>query len=88
MYGNRYCNQDGFSVLVCGGKNKNGKYLNRVLEVKVPSFQITKFASMVKPRYNPGLVVVNSDVMTIGGDIDSVLMPLNIHCSPNDCDIY
>ena len=41
LYENRYCNQEGFSVLVCGGKDKNKKHLNQDLEVKIPSFEVT-----------------------------------------------
>ena len=67
LYENRYCNQEGFSVLFCGGKDKNNNCLNRVFEMKLPSFEVTKFASMVKPRVGARLVVVDSDVMAIGG---------------------
>ena len=70
MYQNRYCNQDGFSVFICRGKDRNKKYLDQVLEMRIPSFKVTKFAFMVKPRYLPQLVVVNSDVIAIGGDIN------------------
>ena len=43
LYENRYCNQEGFSILALGGKDKNNKRLNRVLEIKIPSFKATKF---------------------------------------------
>ena len=33
LYENRYCNQEGFSILVCGGKDKNGDMTNKVLEL-------------------------------------------------------
>ena len=69
LYENRYCNQEGFSILFCGGKDKNNNCLNRVFEMKVPSFKLTKFSSMVKPRIGARLVVVNSDVMAIGGGV-------------------
>ena len=69
LYENRNCNQDGFSVLFCGGKYKSRrKRSNRVLEVKIPSFEVIEFPSMVKPRVGSGLVAVNSDVIAIGGD--------------------
>ena len=71
LYENRYCDQEDFSVLVCGGETKNKKYSNHVFEVKLPTFKVSKCASMVKPRFRPELVVVNSDVMAIGGDVDS-----------------
>ena len=37
---NIYCNQEYFSILICGGKNKNGKTANKVLELEVPSFKM------------------------------------------------
>ena len=42
LYENRYCNQKEFSILVCGGKDKNGKITNEVLELEVPSFKVKK----------------------------------------------
>ena len=41
LYENRYCNLEGFSILACGGGDKNKKRVNQVLEVKVPSFEVT-----------------------------------------------
>ena len=70
LYQNRYCNQEDFSVLICGGADINKKYSNQVFEVEIPNFKVSKFASMVKPRFRPELVVVNSNVMAIGGDMD------------------
>ena len=68
LYENRNCNQEGFSVLFCGGRDKNDKFLNRVLEVKMPSFEVIEFPSMVKPRFGSGYVVVDSDIIAVGGD--------------------
>ena len=56
LYENRYCNQEGFSILICGGKDKNGKNTNEVLELKIPSFKENKFPSMVGPHYYLDLV--------------------------------
>ena len=68
LYENRCCNQGG-SVLFCGGIDKSNNFLNRVLEVKVPSFEVFEFPSMVKQRCFTELIVVNSDIMAIGGDV-------------------
>ena len=38
LYENRYCNQEGFSILFCGGKDKNRKITYEVLELEIPSF--------------------------------------------------
>ena len=70
LYQNRYCNQEDFSVFIGGGKNKNDKCYNTVWEVKIPSFELRKFASLVKPRCRLGLYVVNSDIIAIGGDVN------------------
>ena len=51
LYENRYCNQEGFSILACGGIDKNEKYSNQVLEVKIPSFEATEFPSMEKRHF-------------------------------------
>ena len=51
LYENRYCNQEGFSILVCGGKDKKGKVTNEVLELEIPSFNVKKFPAMVEPQY-------------------------------------
>ena len=85
LYQNRQCNQEGFSVLVCGGKDKNRKYSNQVFEVEVPIFKVSKFASMVKPRFRPKLVAVNSDVMVIGSDIN---MSKDLSKSTKSVEIY
>ena len=70
LYENRYCNQEGFSILVCGGKDKNGKVTNQVLELKVPSFKVEKFPSMVKPHYFFYLATIKSDIIAIGDSVE------------------
>ena len=44
LYEKRYCNQEGFSILVFGGKDKNGKVTNEVLELEIPSFKVKKIS--------------------------------------------
>ena len=85
LYENRYCNQDGFSILICGGKDNNKKYLNIVFEMKVPSFEVCDFPSMINQKAGVRLVVVNSDIMAIGGgvnmsrDLRKVVKPVEIY---------
>ena len=70
FYENRYCDQKGFSILVCGGKDKKGKFTNEVLKLEIPSFKVKKLSSMVKPhlQYNKFLdesfhfLEVNSEI--------------------------
>ena len=52
LYENRYCNQEGFSILACGGLDKNKKCLNQVSEVKFPSFEFTEFYFMGKVTFH------------------------------------
>ena len=49
LYENRYCIQEGFSILVCGGKDKNGDMTNKVLELEIPSLKVNEFPSLVEP---------------------------------------
>ena len=65
LYENRYCNQEGFSILVCGGKDKNCKDTNQVLELKVPSFEVTEFPFMAKPHSFQRLATINSEIFAI-----------------------
>ena len=65
LYENRYCNQEGFSILACGGLDKNKNPLNQVLEVKTPSFEVTEFPSMEKRHDFLHLTNINSDIFII-----------------------
>ena len=70
LYENRYCNQEGFSILICGGKDKNGKVTNEVLELEIPSFELNKFPSMVKLHKSLYLATLKSDVVAIGERVE------------------
>ena len=50
LFEKRYCKQEGFSIIACAGINKK-KYLNYLLEVKNPSFEITEFPCMEESHY-------------------------------------
>ena len=65
LYENRYCNQEGFSILVCGGTDKNDKLTNQVSEVKIPSFEVTEFPPMMKPHIRLKLATINSEIFAI-----------------------
>ena len=65
LYKNRYCNQEGFSVLVCGGMDNNKNNLNQVLEVKIPSFEVIEFPSMEKSHYALHITTINSEIIGI-----------------------
>ena len=70
LYENRYCNQEGFSILICGGKDKNGKVTNEVLELKIPSFKVNKFPSMLKPHLFFYSTTIKSDIVAISGRVE------------------
>ena len=68
LYQNRYCNQEDFSILVCGGRDKNNKSYNKVWEFKTSKFEACDFPCMIKPRNRFSLVNLNNDILAIGGD--------------------
>ena len=63
LYENRYCNQEGFSVLICGGLNRNRKLTNQVLEVKFPSFEVVEFQFMTQPHICLKVATINSEII-------------------------
>ena len=71
LYENRYCDQDGFSILICGGENGNREAVNDVYQLKWPNFESIKFPSMLEPRSNCETAVVNSDIFVVGGHVGS-----------------
>ena len=75
LYENRYCNQNGFSILICGGRDNDYILTNEVLELEIPSLKLKKFPSMVEPHCYLNLVNIKSDVIAIGNrtEIDESL---------------
>ena len=73
LYENRYCNQDNFSVLVCGGFVKRGSKLringivNSVYKLDCPKFESKKYASMPNSLIHCKTAVVNSELFILGG---------------------
>ena len=68
LYRNRYCNQEDFSILVCGGEDKNKKSYNKVGIFKTAKFEVCDFPFMIKPRNRFLLVNLNNDILAVGGD--------------------
>ena len=85
LYKNRYCNQEGFSVLICGGKDKNRNITNKVLKLKIPSFKMKKFQSMVKPHCYLDLVNINSNILAFD---DRVYLNESLEKSSISVEIY
>ena len=67
LYESRYCNQDDFNILVCGGKHEKKGYSNDVYQLKIPKFKFSKFSNVSVARYNCKIVGVNSDFVVVGG---------------------
>ena len=67
LYENRYCNQDEFNFVICGGKSK-GKLTNEVTELKGPDFNTSvQLTSMITPRSCGESAVIGSDIYVLGG---------------------
>ena len=71
LYENRYCNQDDFSVLVCGGKDQNDKLVKSVFKLDGSNFQCEEYTNMPKAFYDCKIAVINSDLFVFGGCIQN-----------------
>ena len=67
MYENRYCNQDDFSVLICGGKNKSDIVVDTVYKLDGPEFSCEKYTSLPTLLNGSKIAVVNSDLFVVSG---------------------
>ena len=67
LYENRYCHQDDFSVLVCGGYNdKSRKKVNSVYKMYGDELKCEKFTSMPEELSDCKTAVLNSDLFVFG----------------------
>ena len=48
LYEYRYCNQGGFSILICGGENENEEALNDFYELEGLNFEPMNIPSMLE----------------------------------------
>ena len=71
LYENRYCNQDDFSVLVCGGMNEKSIDLKSVYKLDGPKFDCEMFTSMPKRLWNCKTAVINSDLFVFSREFSS-----------------
>ena len=62
LYENRYCNQEDFSILVCGGIDEDYECINPVFKFKISSFEGTDFPSMEKPHHSLKIATIKSDI--------------------------
>ena len=67
LYENRYCNQDDFSILVCGGKIENKKVVNSVYKLDGSNFECEEYTNMSEDLYHCKTAVINADLFVFGG---------------------
>ena len=69
----RYCNQDKFNIIVCGGKNFNkGNAVNDVCSVHVDNANsVNKLAPMIEGRNEFETVCIKNEVYLFGGKDDN-----------------
>ena len=67
LYENRYCNQKDFSIIVCGGQNKNSEVVDDVYELRGPNFESFKLPSLLEARRDCRIALINSDIFVVGG---------------------
>ena len=86
LYENRYCDQEGFSILACGGFSyKKNKKMNQVLEIKIPSFEVTEFPFMEKRHYFVRLTTIKSEIFGIA---DTYIKYQKLGSSRTSVEIY
>ena len=68
LYENRFCNQDEFDIVSCGGRKSKHVATNEVIKLKAPEFQTSyKLTPMLKPRSFSRIAVIGSDIYVLGG---------------------
>ena len=68
LYENRYCNQDEFDIVVCGGRKSSGEPTNEITELKGPDFKNSvQLTPMLNERKSSKTAVVGSDIYVFGG---------------------
>ena len=67
LYENRYCNQDDFSILVCGGDDKEYGKVDNILKLHGPTLECSMFTLMKYAHSDCETAVVNSDLFILGG---------------------
>ena len=70
LYKNRYCTQDDFNILICGGISYESVDLpvsNDVYQLKGQHFEASKLPNMLEAHYYCKTAVINSDILVVGG---------------------
>ena len=67
LYQNRYCDQDEFSILVCGGRNEHKKAVKSIFQLYGPKLECKIYTYLPEGLYNCKTAVINSDLFVAGG---------------------
>ena len=66
-YKTRYCNQQMFDILVCGGRDRKDISVSNIKQVDVNNFNVNVLPSMIEKRYVFEVVCVNGAIYVFGG---------------------
>ena len=76
LYNNRYCNQDDFNIIICGGR-MHKKVLRKCIQINPSNFARTRnLPSMLEKRCSCQSVAINSDIF-VAGTYTSKFVPIN-----------
>ena len=79
MYENRYCSQDDFDIVICGGIKKIEGTTNEVMELKGPDFTTSvKLSPMHRSIYFCDTTVIGSEIYVLDVDNTSVNIPYSL----------
>ena len=67
LYENRYCNQDDFSILICGGRNEHNKPVKSIFQLYGSRIKCKNYTYLPKGLYNCKSAVINSELYVSGG---------------------
>ena len=67
LYENRYCNQNDFSILVCGEKNKYNERVKSIFQMHGSTLNYKKYTYLPEGYYSCKIVVIDSDLFVVGG---------------------
>ena len=67
LYENRYCQQNDFSILVCGGRNNTCSNWKSVFKLNGSELEYKHFALMTYERSRCKTAIINSELFVLGG---------------------
>ena len=67
LYENRYCNQEDFSILVCGVRSENNKPVKSIFQLYGSQLKCKNYTDLPEGLYNCKTAVINSDLFVVSG---------------------